>query len=111
MKRKTISLGGFFTAILLFFLCIILLEGGLTAYFRISSQLQEFTERGETFTRVGSHFLKQQVRRGEASVRGLVRGWSSPDRENGVLLAAVIGRQRHCLRPEGLAARGDDPSP
>lgn len=90
MKRKTISLGGFFTAILLFFLCIILLEGGLTAYFRISSQLQEFTERGETFTRVGSHFLRQQVRRGEASVRGLVRGWSSPDRENGVLLAAVM---------------------
>ena len=90
MKRRIISLGGFFSVILLFFLAVILLEGGLTAYFRIRSQLQEFTDRGETFTRVGSHFLKQQVRRGEASVRGLVRGWSSPDRVNGVLLATVI---------------------
>jgi len=57
MKRRIISLGGFFSVILLFFLAVILLEGGLTAFFRIRSQLEEFTHRGETFIRVGSHFL------------------------------------------------------
>jgi HD-GYP domain-containing protein (c-di-GMP phosphodiesterase class II) len=90
MKRRIISLGGFFTAILLFFLVVILVEGGLTAFFRINSRLQEFTNRGETFTRVGSHLLAEQVRRGEMSVRALVRGWSSPARENRVLLAALV---------------------
>ena len=94
MKGRAISLGVFFSAIMAFFVFIILLEGGLTAYFRIRSELREFTAGGGTFTRTGGHILRQQVRQGENAVKSLMSGIPHHEGNEIVLVAAVLDQNR-----------------
>lgn len=94
MKGRAISLGVFFSAIMAFFVFIILLEGGLTAYFRIRSELREFTAWGGTFTRTGGHILRQQVRQGENAVKSLMSGIPHHEGNEIVLVAAVLDQNR-----------------
>ena len=90
MKKRTISLGAFFSVILLVFLALLLIEGGVTIYSRISNSLQEFSTRGDVFIKVSGHLLREQVRRGEAFIDDLARGKIAPDLNDRVVLAAVM---------------------
>ena len=94
MKRRTISLGTFFAAIMAFFVFIVLIEGGLAAYFRIRSELKTFTEWGETFTKTGGYLLQRQVRQGENAVKSLTAGIPHHEGNEIVLAAAVLDQNR-----------------
>lgn len=108
MKKRTISLGNFFTVILFVFLVILLIEGGFTIYFRISTKLREFSVRGEIFTEVASHLLAEQVHRGEISVREMALGSFPPELDDRVALAVIMDgdKIRTVIKgwlPEGMA--------
>ena len=65
MKKRYISLGTFIPAVLLFFLAVIIAEGAISTFFRIKSQLREFSSYGETLISAGSLILGKQVKIGE----------------------------------------------
>jgi HD-GYP domain-containing protein (c-di-GMP phosphodiesterase class II) len=94
VKRPVISLGIFFSAIMAFLVFIILLDGSLTAYFRVRSELKGFTEWGEAFTNMGSKLLSNQVKQGENAVKSLAGGIPHHEGNEIVLLAAVLDENR-----------------
>ena len=106
MIKRSISLGAFFSAILLFFLVIILTEGGLTTFFRIKSQLQEFTRHGETFMNVGSLLLRTQVERGEEFIREAVRDEIPHGMKNNVLAVVILDGDRIVKSLKGWLPEG-----
>ena len=106
MKRRAISLGVFFSAIMAFLVFIILLDGGLTAYFRVRSELKGFTEWGEAFTKMGSKLLKSQVRQGENAVKSLIGGIPHHEGNEIVLLAAVLDENKIATVLKGWLPEG-----
>jgi len=94
MKKRYISLGTFIPAVLLFFLAVIIAEGAISTFFRIKSQLREFSSYGETFIRAGSLILGKQVERGEEFIRNTVEGIQSRALGNPVTMIAVLDGDR-----------------
>ncbi len=91
MSRKfTFSIGTFFSAVVLSFLLIFLLQAATTLYLRVRSRLDEFARHGENVLQVASLLLEKQVAQREEGLRAIVGGADMRDAGRDVLVAAVL---------------------
>ncbi len=94
MTRRSFSIGTFFSAVVVCFLVIFIVQGAVGLYLRVRSQLGDFERHGDNVLQVASLLLEKQVAQREEGLRAIVGGADTRDAGRDVLVAAVLDGNR-----------------
>ena len=107
MKRRTFSIGGFFSLMIAIFLFVVLAQAGISMYFHIAGRLDAAKDRAETFQKTVSVLLRKQVEAAEEIIRTVASG-KSPMQDAGgsVLVIALMDGKAVQLSIKGWLPNG-----
>lgn len=94
MTRRAYSIRTFFSAVVVCFLVIFVVQGAATLYMRVRSQLGDFEQHGDNVLQVASLLLEKQVAQREEGLRAIVGGVDTRDAGHDVLVAAILDGNR-----------------